>query len=293
METTGDHNKIKELLIEVFKKIPFVIIGNLLCSIAINGFFIPNKMLSGGVSGISILFYYMFTMPTSLTALILNVPLLILGMKKLDKKVLLYTSISIITNSLLLHLTKNIGSLIGLNDVLLGCIFGGVFNGVGMVILYRNKVLQSGVDVVCAIIKRYYNINIGVGLMGFNTTIITISSILFGLKPAMYTIISMFISYQIVDKIQAKFNIKKNVFIVSDKSRELADEIMIKMNRGVTLLEGQGGYTKSTKRMIYCIVSPTEIVKLKTIVSRVDPKAFMTINTVQEVNGNGFKTVGI
>ncbi len=129
--------------------------------------------------------------------------------------------------------------------------------------------------------------------MVINTVIISLSSFLFGIRPAMYTLISMYIGYQIVDKVQTGFNIKKNVVIVSNKSEELAEEIIKDLNRSITFLEGIGGYKKESKHVIYCIVTSKEIVKLKHIIDKIDPSAFLIINDVVEVKGSTFKSVGI
>ena len=126
-----------------------------------------------------------------------------------------------------------------------------------------------------------------------NTVIISLSSLLFGYKPAMYTLIAMYIGYQILDKVQTGFNVQKNIIIVSDKSKELATAIIEKLNRGVTFLKGQGGYTKEDKNIIYCILTSREIAKLKELVEEIDPQAFFTINDVVEVKGSGFKTMEI
>ena len=285
--------KTDNVLLEIIKKLPFIIMGNLMCSIAINGFFIPNKILSGGVTGISILVQYAFEVPISITIIVINLPLLVLATKKLDKKMIASTLISILATSILLDITKDIYKYINIDDILLAAVFGAVFNGLGMGLLYRNRILQSGVDVIGAMLKKYYNISIGSTLMGLNTVIVAISSTMFGIKLAMYTIISMYIGYQIVDRVQIGFNTKQNVFIVSDKWEELANIIMDKVHRGVTFLQGEGAYTNHNRKMIYCIVTSTEIAKIKAIVEEIDPDAFMTIHSVQEVKGSGFKQSGL
>src|SRR5699024_9476099 len=180
-----------------------------------------------------------------------------------------------------------------LNDILLGSVLGGILKGVGMGLMFRNRTSQGGLDIIAAVLKRKYNINIGTGLMMVNTVIISLAGIRFGVQSAMYTLISMYIGYQILDKVQTGFNVRKNVVIVSNNSEKIASEIIRKLNRGVTFLEGMGAYTKENRQVIYCIVNSNEIVKLKGIVDEVDPEAFLTINEVVEVEGSGFKNAGI
>lgn len=123
----------------------------------------------------------------------------------------------------------------------------------------------GGLDIIAAILKRKYNMNMGSALMMLNSVIIAIASILFGLDKALYTLLSMFIAYQVVDKVQTGFSNKKNLVIVSDKPEKIAVEIITKLKRGVTFLEGVGAYTKEDKQVIYCIIVSKEVVRVKSI----------------------------
>ncbi|WP_242863262.1 YitT family protein [Caloranaerobacter ferrireducens] len=280
-------------LMDYSSKFVFILLGNLFCSIAFNGFFVPNHLLSGGVGGIAIMIHFLTNLPIGLIIFLINIPIFIIGSKIIDKKFTTYSFISMLTLSFLLELTRGIDQLIMMDDILLAAIFGGILNGLGMGLMFRNRTSQGGLDIIAAIFKKKYNINIGTGLMGVNTIIIASSSALFGLKPAMYTLIALYTAYKIVDKVQEGLDTKKNVIIISDKSQELGEAIQKKLHRGVTFLKGEGGYTKNNKNVIYCIVTSTQVGKLKEIVEEVDPNAFMTINNIQEVKGKGFKSVGI
>ena len=285
-------NKVDEPSV-IATKFFFILFGNLLCSLALNLFYIPNGLLSGGVSGIGIMIQYMTKLPVGVSVLLLNLPIFLIGYKMLDKRFIFYAFVSMLVFSSSLTFTSPIAKHFVVDDIFLASIFGALFNGLGMGLMFRNGVCQGGFDVIAAILKRKYNLNIGTGLMMVNTLIISTSSILFGYKSAMYTLIAMYIGYQILDKVQTGFNIKKNIIIVSDKSEELADAIMAKLNRGVTYLKGEGGYTNNQKKIIYCILTSREIARLKEIVEEVDPNAFFTINDVVEVQGSGFKTMEI
>jgi len=278
---------------ECIYKLSITIIGNLLCSLAFNVFFIPNHLLSGGVAGVSLMVHYLTDIPTGIIVFLFNIPIFIIGARIIDKKFTVYSFISMLSLSLLLVVTNDIAKYIQINDVLLGAIFGAVLNGLGMGFLFRNRVSQGGMDIIAAVLKRKYNINIGTGLMVVNTFIVGLSSTLFGLKPALYTFIAMYVGYQIVDKVQEGIDKKANVIIISDKSEQLAEAIINRLNRGVTFLQGEGGYSKCNKRVIYCIVTSTQIGKLKEILEELDPSAFMTINNIQEVKGTGFRSSGI
>ncbi len=278
---------------EIFTKIFFIVVGNLLCSLAFNLFFVPNGLLSGGVGGIAIMTQYLTEIPAGIIVFLINLPIFVVGVRMIDKKFITYAFISMFVFSTWLTITRNFSQYFVVEDIFLGAIFGAILNGLGMGLMFRNGTCQGGLDVVAAILKRRLNVNIGTGLMMVNTVIITLSSLLFGSKPAMYTLISMYIGYQILDKVQTGFNVQKNVVIVSDKSKELSTAIIEQLHRGVTFLKGQGGYTHEDKNIIYCILTSREIAKLKEIVNRVDPKAFFTITDVVEVKGRGFKSLEI
>lgn len=278
---------------EIIRKLFFIFVGNLLCSTAINLFFVPNGLLSGGVGGLGIIVQYLTGIPTGITVFFLNLPIFLIGYKILNKKFLVYAFISMFVFSSILTATKDIGSFFVIDDILLASIFGGLFNGIGMGLMFRNGVCQGGFDVIAAVLKRKQNINVGTGLMIVNTVIISLSSLLFGYKPAMYTLMAIYIGYQVLDKVQIGLNVQKNVIIVSDESEELSTAIMQKLNRGVTLLKGEGGYTSEKKDIIYCTLTSREIAKLKELVNEVDPRAFLTVYDVVEVKGKGFKSMEI
>ncbi|MBU5426040.1 YitT family protein [Tissierella pigra] len=278
---------------EICTKVFFIVLGNLLCALAINLFFVPNGLLSGGVGGIAIMIQYLTNLPTGISVFLMNLPLFVLGAKMLDRKFVVYAFISMIVFSSWLTITKGFSKYFIIDDIFLGSVFGAVFNGIGMGLMFRHGTCQGGFDVIAAILKRKYNMNIGTGLMMANTIIISLSSLLFGYKSAMYTLIAMYAGYQILDKVQIGFNIQKNVIIVSERSQELSLAIIERIHRGVTLLKGQGGYTHEDRNIIYCTLTSREIAKLKEIVNDVDPKAFFTITDVVEVKGKGFKTAEI
>lgn len=284
---------IKSNKSKILKKFFAVLLGNLLCAIAFNAFFIPSNLLSGGVGGMAILTQYLTGIPSGFAIFVINIPLFILGFKMIDRQFLFYAFISMITLSFLLTVTKDIGNYFQVDDILLGAVFGGILNGIGMGLMFRNRTCQGGLDIIAIILKNKYNINIGTGLMAVNTVIISLSSILLGYKSAMYTLISMYIGYQVLDKVQVGLNVRKNVVIISNKEEELANAIIKDLNRGVTYLEGMGGFTEEKKKVLYVIVMSKEIARLKAIVDEIDPGAFLTINDVVEVKGKGFKNVGV
>lgn len=277
------------------KRILCIILGNLCCSIAVNAFFVPNQMLTGGVSGLGILVQYLTngSIPAGVTVFLVNIPIFLLGFRRVDREFAISGFISMVILSSLMTLTRGITKFFYVDDILLAGIFGGILNGLGMGILFRNKSSQGGFDVIAVILRRMYNMNIGSALMVINTIVISLSSFLFGYKPAMYTLIALFIGYRVLDKVRTGFNVRKKVIIISDKSEEIAKEIISKLNRGVTFLDGRGAYTDKERKVIYSIVTSTEVAKLKELADEIDPYSFITVNEVVEVVGRGFKDLDI
>lgn len=283
----------KDKRLIIIKRLFFIVLGNLLCALAFNAFFIPSKLLSGGVGGIALMVQYLWNVPSGITVFLINVPIFVIGARMVDREYAIYGFISMLVFSTLLTVTNRIDKYFLIEDIILGAVFGGILNGVGMGLMFRNRTCQGGLDIIATILKKRRNINIGTGLMMVNTVIVSLSSLLFSARSAMYTLIAMYIGYQVLDKVQTGFNIKKNVVIVSDRSEELANEILTKLHRGVTFLEGMGAYSKENKKVIYCIITSNEVVRLKALVDEIDPGAFLTINDVVEVKGSGFVNEGI
>ena len=277
----------------IMKRIFFIFLANILCTVAFNGFLVPGKLLSGGVGGIAIMVQYLSGISSGIIVFIINIPIFLIGAKMVDKDFAIYGFISMLMFSFLLTFTDGISQYIQIDDVMLQGIFGGLINGTGMGLLFRNRSSQGGLDIIAAILKRKYNMNIGSALMMLNSVIVVAASLLFGLDKGLYTLISMFIAYQMLDIVQTGFSHKKNLVIVSDKSDKIAKDIIDNLKRGATFLEGMGAYSKEDKQIIYCIISSKEVVAVKDTINKIDPSAFLIVTDVVEVKGRGFKEIGI
>lgn len=276
-------------------RVAAIILGSMLSAVAINELLIPHRLLSGGVGGIALIIQYVTGISAGALILIMNIPIFIVGVKEIDKDFIIHSFIGTVSLSILMIVLKDIGVLrsIRVDDIMLSSIFGGVINGIGAGIVFKNRGSMGGADIIAVIIKKYRSVNIGSVMFGINVVIIFIASIMYGVKPAMYTLISMYISSSIIDKVQEGFDRKKSVFIVSEKEDEVARAIMDGLNRGVTYFYGEGAYTKSSRRIIYCIITTKQLAKLKHIVESIDPKAFLSVGDTAEVLGKGFENTGI
>lgn len=173
-------------------------------------------------------------------------------------------------------------------DLFLAAVFSGVVSGIGGGIILRSGASSGGADIIAMIVKKKWNISIGACFFYFNVFVILLSLFLFDLKIALYTIVSMWVLGAVTDKVIKGLSDYKTVTVISDQNNEIAAEIMEKLHRGVTLLEGKGGYTGTSKMVINCVVNNYEIPKLKEIVLTLDPNAFMFISDTAEVSGKGF-----
>ncbi len=285
----------KQLTHKKFKVPPVLIhvgiqVGaNLICAIAFNMFYIPNHFLSGGLSGISILLEYLFQIPTAITIFVLNLPLFVIGARKIDNEFIRNTIISVTLFSLLLSLTIPLRGAVQIEDPLLMAIIGGAINGIGMGLLFRHKMSQGGFDIIAAIIKKKRNVEMRTVLMGLNGILILVSSIVFDLRSAMYTLIALFVSYQVMEQVRKGTNRENTVMIISDETDAISQSIHSELHRGTTFLKGNGGYSREEKTVIYTTITSMQMSVLREIVRKKDKNAFMAVNEATEVEGNGFQ----
>jgi uncharacterized membrane-anchored protein YitT (DUF2179 family) len=270
-----------------------IVFGSLLCGISFNAFLIPHKLLSGGVSGIALIINYIFQVSPGVLIFVFNIPIFIAGYKFVDKEFIVLSLVGMTMFSVFVDTFSFLGNVFYIKDTLLSCLYGGVLNGIGMGIVFRNRASQGGIDIVAVICKKYYSMNLGKTSLIINLVIIAIASFFFGLEPAMYTLVSMYVSSTVLDKVQQGFGSSKSVMIITGSEQQVADAILETLGRGVTYLEGEGAYTGNKKRVIYCIVALKQLAKLKQIVNEIDSNAFMAVSDTAEVLGHGFGNRGI
>lgn len=279
--------KINPIL--TLKRAFFIACASLFSSIAINMFIVPHKLLSGGVSGIALITQYLSGIPAGFIIILLNIPLLILSLKELDREFTILTLVGTICQSLFLILTKNVSSLYHTNDMILSCICGGVINGIAFAIVFSNHGSLGGTDIISMILRRKFSLEIGKVSFGINLLIVLIGSVFFGVDRGLYTLISMYVVSSVLDSVIKGFDRKKMLLIVTDKDKEIIEKIHQDLNRSSTLLYGLGTYTKSEKKLVYSVVSLSQLPKAKQIVENADPFAFVSILDTSEIQGRGFK----
>lgn len=269
-----------------------IILGCFISSLGVNLFLSNAKLLSGGVTGICLILQYLWNIPSGITVFILNIPLFIVSYKFLSKRFTIYTAIGMISFSTALMLTKPLSSLVQVDDTLLYCIYGGVLSGIGYGLVFFRNGSIGGTDIITMVVrKKYSNLDIGKVGFGFNLIIVTLAAFIFGLPKALYTLLSMFITSTILDKVLNGFTSKKLLLVLTEKEEDIITYVIKDMHRGITSLMAEGGYTHNQKKLLYIAVTTSQMISLKNRILRIDPKAFITIIDVSEVKGKGFQSI--
>ena len=269
-----------------------ILLGGVIAGVSFNAFLIPHRLLSGGISGIALIIDYLFNINAGLLILIMNVPIFIMGYRFVDREFIFLSMIGMLSFSFSIQFFSFLRNYIYIEDIMLSCIYGGILNGIGMGIVLRNRASQGGIDIISVIVKKYFSLNIGSTSFMINLLIVTVASYFYGLKPAMYTLITMYVAATVLDKMQQGFNVSKSVMIITKNEEAVAEQILKVLDRGVTFLDGEGAYTGNKKRVLYCIVTLNQMAKLKQIVKEKDPKAFIAVSDTAEVMGHGFANRG-
>ncbi|WP_408955718.1 YitT family protein [Natroniella sp. ANB-PHB2] len=265
-----------------------ITVGSILISLALVIFLVPNRIAAGGVSGLATVLYHLFNWPVGTVILALNVPLFILGVKELGAKFGFKTLYGIIILSVATDLLAPHLSFVT-DDLLLVAIYGGGLAGVGLGIVFKSKGTTGGTDLVAQIISKYTGLSAGKGLLIIDFFVISLAGIVFNIELALYALISLAITSTAIDLVQEGSNISKGAFIISDFAGEIKKEIIDELDRGVTILNGRGGFTEEDKDILLCIISRSEVSDLKNVVHTIDKDAFVIITEVREVLGEGFK----
>ncbi|AIQ64612.1 hypothetical protein D3C81_280670 [compost metagenome] len=284
-----------EKLKPILKTTAPIMLGTAVYAFALLYFIIPNQLMEGGVTGITILLNYGFGIPVFLTTLLLNLPLFLLGWKMLGSSQIVYTGVGIGSLSFFLWLFERLISHGWIapfqteHDFILASLYAGVTLGLGLGIVFRFGGTTGGVDIVARILSRKFGWSMGQIILVTDVIIIGSSLLYIPKEKILYTLVAVFIASRVIDFIQEGAYAAKAFMIISDHGEEIADLITRDMERGVTLIPSIGAYSKMSKYTAYCVVSRQEIRRLNQLVRSVDPRAFVIISDVHDVHGEGFR----
>lgn len=274
--------------LQLLKNFVGIVIGATIVSASINTLIIPNQIADGGVTGIAIILHYLFHWPVSWTILLLNLPIFILGLRLVGRNFLVFSVVGVGVLSVTLSLTTHLPALT--HDTLLAVISAGVLSGIGMGIIFRSSGSLGGTDILAVLFARTTSFSVGQILLGIDGVIFLAVAILFRPEMAMYAMIYMFIATRVVDLVQEGLSHSKSVMVVTTRPQRIAEEIMVKLERGVTLFQATGAFSGEAKQVVYCVINRTELSQVKKIVRDQDPQAFVAISEVPEVVGEGFSS---
>ncbi|MDU4861463.1 MAG: YitT family protein [Terrisporobacter othiniensis] len=264
----------------------FITIGILLAALALEVFLIPNRIIDGGITGISIILSFLTKIKLSIFIVVINIPFLLLGFKHLGKNFLIQASFAMVLFSLLLDAFKNVE--VVTNDVLLATVFGGIILGIGVGFVIRYGACLDGVETIAILINKKTSFSVGQVILLINLMIYMVAGILFGWDRALYSIMTYFITYKIIDIVSEGLDQAKAALIITNHGEEIARSIYKKLGRTVTFIEGEG-LISGKKVVLYVVVTRLEVRELKKIIEVDDISAFMTITDVAEIVGQHIK----
>ena len=264
----------------------FITIGILLASLALEIFLIPNRIIDGGITGISIILSFLTNINLSIFIIVINIPFLLLGFKHLGKNFLIRTTFAMIIFSFLLEQFKQVD--VVTNDVLLATVFGGILLGIGVGFVIRYGACLDGVETIAILINKKTSFSVGQVILLVNLVIYMVAGIVFGWDRALYSIMTYFITYKIIDIVSEGLEQAKSALIITNHGDEIANSIYKKLGRTVTFIEGEG-LISGKKVVLYVVVTRIELRELKKIIEDDDGSAFMTITDVSEIVGQHIK----
>jgi uncharacterized membrane-anchored protein YitT (DUF2179 family) len=270
------------------RKYAGITLGAVLTAIALNMFLIPNKVAAGGVSGLATVLHYLLGLPVGATMLALNIPLFIASVKVLGVKFGVRTLYGAAILSVAIDVTAPFIPVLT-RDLLLSSLYGGVLSGVGMGLVFKFEGTTAGTDLAAAIINKLTRISVGQALLSVDFFVITSAGIAFqSAELGLYALLSLFLTSHVIDLVQEGPSTAKAFLIMSDESAQVAERIMRELGRGVTIFQGKGAWTGQTREVVFCVVSTSEVTRLKDLVHKIDPLAFVILADTHEVMGEGF-----
>ena len=271
-----------------------ILFGTALLALSTYYFITPAEVAPGGVSGIAILVNYAVGAPIGLVTAAINLPLLIVGWRQLGREFLWKTLLSVVAFTVFHdYVFVPIGLPVYEGERLMACLFGGVLMGTGLGIVFYCAGSTGGTDIVTKLLQRKFpHLQLGRIMLVLDSAIIAVSVFIFGsIESALYAVIVIFVSSQLIDAVVYSGDRGKLIYVFSNHYREISDEIIEKLDRGVTLLQGEGGFTGNERKVLLCALRTSEYHRVKKIIRHIDPDAFIIVSDSSEVMGEGFKSV--
>jgi len=267
----------------------YILVGSAIVALAFNVFLLPNRVASGGVSGISTITDAVLNWEPAYVQWAFNIPLFIAGVILLGKQFGIKTLVGTIFLPFVVFLSKNLEP--WTTDPFLASLFGGIGVGLGLGIVFRGKASTGGTDLAAQIINKYTGLSLGTCVAMIDGLIVLLAAIVFDIELGLYALISLYVTSKTIDLVQVGMGRSKMAMIITSMVEDVRKGILEKIDRGVTKLSAFGGYTDHERPVLMCVVDQTEFTKLKQLVKNIDPDAFVVVMDAAEVLGEGFKKV--
>lgn len=270
-----------------------ILIGATIQAVALRLFLVPADLASGGVSGIAQLVNHYTRWPIGLMVFLGNVPLFLLGWRFLGgRRFALRSAGAVAVYSLVIDLIPrwHLLPIAGItDDIFLNSLYGAVVSGVGYGLVYRARGTSGGSDIIARILNHFRAIPMTQSYLIVDSAVVLAAGFVFGWKPALYAIVSLYVSGLVSETILEGSGTVRTALIVTGEAKTISERVLAEMERGVTFLQGVGAYTGNERPVIYCVITRSEVAQLKAIVREVDPDAFIVIGQAHEALGEGFK----
>ncbi|KPJ75989.1 MAG: hypothetical protein AMJ54_13325 [Deltaproteobacteria bacterium SG8_13] len=267
-------------------------VGSLLFAIGMNTIMVPRNFLCGGLTGIALLLNYRFSfMDIGVVYFVLNIPLILLGWLHISRRFVLYSLFGIFFFSVAASVVKP--PAVQVQDPMLAALLAGVICGAGSGLILRSVGSAGGFDILAVYLHKRFGYRMGAVTFGINTAVIIAGVHLHDINVALYSIVLLFTSGRVIDCVVSGFNMRKSVMIVSDRAESIADDIICRLRRGVTILNGEGGYSRQQKKILLTVSPLTDLPKLKELVLHSDPEAFIIVHNTMEVFGKQHSAVKV
>lgn len=278
----------KEFFFKILNKLFFLTLGPFIAAFALEVFLVPNNIIDGGIVGISIILSYLTKFNLGLLIFLINIPFFLLAFNKIGKKFVIQTFYAIGMLSLAVNLISNHAHPVT-HDLLLSTVFGGIALGTGVGLVLKHEGSLDGTEIMSLVLSKKFGFSVGEWIMTFNIFIYGASGLVFGWNKAMYAVLTYFIAFRVIDIVLEGLNSAKSIRVISDKAHEIGQELIDKLDLGVTYINAVGAYSGTPKTIIYCVVSRLEMAKMKEIIKNIDPRAFISIVDVHEAYGGRMK----
>lgn len=283
-----DHKILKTLLNYLI-----ILAGGFIYAVGFQFFMYPNAIVSGGITGIAMILNTFTGFPVGMMVIILNIPLFAISWRHFGLDFMLGSLAGVAISSVFVDLLATTGIVLT-DEPMLGAVIGGVIKGAGLGAIYYVGATTGGIDIVAKMLRqRYSQINFGTMILIMDSLIIVIyAAVLGNYESAMYSVIAMFVVSKVIDLVLYGFDTSSLCYIISENSEDLIQSIISgPIQRGVTILEGEGAYSHRQKHVIMCVIKRNQIAQLRRLVKSIDENAFFIVADVKNVFGKGFESI--